>query len=1280
MEKYHFNLQPANKKRTVRILVIAGAALIVGVILAIVFGLRAASKKAKGDTENCGRGGTKQCVTGTFCDKNSKCVPGCDSDLDCTMSPFMPQRCDTDTNQCFGLPCRDATDCTGEQQCEARPPATTKVCTGVPLPRESATTVRPSESRRPVYVPAKGLSVTSMINWLLSTGVPAAKVVLGFSAVGQALAPVTSDAHDGFGAPYSSTYANAGVGPSFAYRDVMYALTDSPSGSLAFIGKDLSNMIHIVTSDDDQHVVLGTFAYVPSANEAAKKWVTDNAGSGATGGLFLSYENKESARLKTEFALNTALGGVMLYGAEGDTDSDQNLYPLGLLDTIKTAVTAATAARASPFIIAGYFGDEEYTRGRECLVIAPPGTDLRQMTSTCNAGVGVPRNVGALAAKCTHVHFGHFTISFRKPASASETGSFYVDTTDALSDFAWTVKGSSFPPGLQAWTASSAVPPTSSSCISPNAKTAWGACASEGAQKSLTDKDWSCWNAQRVGGVDVADGATRTCRTGSGFKLGSTGVGVPPPFSNAAATGQVFGGVASKAWLQEKGIKVLASIGGWNDSDYFSAASSSTYVDAFVTSVVEWVNVFQFDGVDLNWQFPGMEKRDGVKLPNNLSGYNRFPDGPPDNTKKDRSDVTANCAVSTECNYTDRTLDADRLFELVTTLRQKLPAKLILSLSISAEPVFIETLRYGRLAPFVTYFNVLCYNFNNSKLGLAPRPVTALASPLTGPPCTSNADCLSGAGTESCNRATGKCVQCISNTDCLRSGALVAGHNCDLGTNTCYCASTTECAPGLACIDHKCGVCKSDTNCPVGTVCDVENGTCVNCKSDADCVVPVSNACKAGACVPVGLAMNSPKFHVRYPLNGPSAAVEFFTGDRYNTADPRNVSDKNREKCCSGHPDVMKGGLLDGAQCRHETNVGGAVEMPWSATCDNSAAVRDYCGSVNPVTKRIMLMEDANCRSWCLNSSDGGDSTGTECAAPRLACSALMNEFCAAPAHRDSPDCRCINYATGETYQKFAEQLATLLPGQDLSTQNPVCWDPDCAGTNMLDVLRSDNMEKTWCTCQGRDVNICQQIINTNNSTNVVINDVDWKQVCPQLPNPMIKCDGDDSHAHNGNVCLYGAWTCGDPYRYPCTDNAQCSVASGTCVTACSTDAQCENNNQCSTQGCTCGGNEACGAGTFCDIATKRCVAQCKGCRPGEKCDDGTCRCGGGDGPTCSSIQNCNPSTGRCEIPCGTCSNGNVCNPATGKCECTADGGTCTGQSVCERQATQGAPSTARCT
>ena len=178
----------------------------------------------------------------------------------------------------------------------------------------------------------------------------------------------------------------------------------------------------------------------------------------------------------------------------------------------------------------------------------------------------------------------------------------------------------------------------------------------------------------------------------------------------------------------------------------------------------------------------------------------------------------------------------------------------------------------------------------------------------------------------------------------------------------------------------------------------------------------------------------------------------------------------------------------------------------------------------------------------------------------------------------------------------------------------------------------------------------------------------------------MIKCDGDDSHAHNGNVCLYGSWTCGDPYRYPCTDNAQCSVASGTCVTACSTDAQCENNNQCSIQGCTCGGKEACGAGTFCDIANTRCVAQCKGCRPGEKCDDGTCRCGGGDGPTCSSIQNCNPSTGRCEIPCGTCSNGNVCNPATGKCECTADGGTCTGQSVCERQATQGAPSTGRCT
>ena len=1270
-----YTYTPKKKWRTPLIIFAVVAVVAVVIVLAVVFG----TAKSSGTSCNGTGKSKKTCALGTFCDTaTGSCEPGCASDLDCTRSKNMPQRCDTATNSCFGLPCRDTSDCAGDQTCAERPSAPTLLCTGAPLPADSAqNTVHAAESLQDIYTPPAGLSVASMIGWLVATGVPSEKVVLGFSAIGQSLAPVTSDNTDGFNQPYDTHLKNAGHGPTFAYRDIVYARAPTPSGSLAFIGKDLGDFIH-TRSVGDRQLDAGSYAYVPSTSSHAQDWLGVYA-DGAKGGLFFSYETQNSVLNKTTFAITNRLGGVMLHGLEGDTESTAT-SPNGLLDAVKS-----TKSKPSSFIIAGYFGDEEYTQGRgECVVIAPLGTDMKTL-SPCSRNNR--RNIGELAAKCTHVHFGGFTISYRKPATSAENGSFYVDTTDALRDFAWTAAAvagptaTRFPVGLlKPWTPGSASD-AGSSCISPSAATAWSACALEGAQASHSDKTWSCWNDQRIKQWDVTGEEStviRTCRSGSGVGTGTGHTGpAPPPFSAPPANnGLAYGGVASKKWLQDQGVKVLASIGGWNDSDYFSPACSPTFVTDFVASVVAWVTAFQFDGVDLNWQFPGMEKQDGVMLPNNLTGFNSFKDGAPDNTGVTRKGVkpalTMNCAVSRTCNYKNRSLDAVQLLTFVTALRAALdPKKYLIVLSISAEPVFIASLRYDQLAPFVNYFNVMCYNFNNSKLGLPVNPVTALASPLNPPPCTDNAACLSGTATESCNLASGLCVQCTSNTDCLRSTGIVAGHQCDLVTNTCYCASTAECAAGLACIDQKCRGCNADNECAPGTKCNTAAHQCVRCTADGDCTNPVSNSCVDGACVPYGYAINSPAFYLRYPFEKGTAAAQYFTGDKY-----KDARDANVEKCCAGDPSVMKDGKLNGALCRHDAKAG-QVEMPWSTTCDNSAAVIEYCSSVNPVTGRLTLMEDANCRTWCLNSG-GVEDAGDTCSAPSTKCSQIMIDFCR--AHPESRDCRCLNYATGDAYKNFQKQIASLLPGQDPSAQNPVCWDPDCAGTNMLDVLRVNDMEKTWCKCEGHNVNICEQIINTQDS-NVVISNLDWKQVCPG-PNPVAAaCPSNvrGSDGANRNVCLYGSWVCGNPYRYACTDNAECLVSAGNCVTSCNGQ-QCTNNNQCTDNACTCGGNTACTGNDFCDTTTKTCVKQCVGtnaCRPGETCSAGVCHCGGSEsvhgdtGPTCQSSQICNISTGVCEIPCGTCSNGNQCNPKNGKCECTSSGETCTGTRVCMRSSGQ---------
>ncbi|VUD67279.1 Chitinase B [Thalassocella blandensis] len=55
------------------------------------------------------------------------------------------------------------------------------------------------------------------------------------------------------------------------------------------------------------------------------------------------------------------------------------------------------------------------------------------------------------------------------------------------------------------------------------------------------------------------------------------------------------------------GVKVLIAIGGWNngdDSAFISLASRSDYRQNFVQSVVDFVQQYNLDGVDIDWEYP----------------------------------------------------------------------------------------------------------------------------------------------------------------------------------------------------------------------------------------------------------------------------------------------------------------------------------------------------------------------------------------------------------------------------------------------------------------------------------------------------------------------------------------------------------------------------------------------------------------------------------------------------------------------------------------------------
>jgi chitinase len=130
----------------------------------------------------------------------------------------------------------------------------------------------------------------------------------------------------------------------------------------------------------------------------------------------------------------------------------------------------------------------------------------------------------------------------------------------------------------------------------------------------------------------------------------------------------------------ESKVKVMLSIGGWEDSENFpGVASTQTLRTTFAHSCVDAIRKYDFDGIDIDWEYPGYADHKG--------------------TAADRTNSTA----------------------LLLALRDSLDAyglqihkKLFLSAALAATVEHLSGYEVERLIPVLDMFNVMTYDYNGS--------------------------------------------------------------------------------------------------------------------------------------------------------------------------------------------------------------------------------------------------------------------------------------------------------------------------------------------------------------------------------------------------------------------------------------------------------------------------------------------------------------------------------------------------------------------------------------
>lgn len=183
------------------------------------------------------------------------------------------------------------------------------------------------------------------------------------------------------------------------------------------------------------------------------------------------------------------------------------------------------------------------------------------------------------------------------------------------------------------------------------------------------------WSAEDIDGEKLTHIYLSFARIDNNFRISNYDVRIPGVPDTVSSKTIMDGTWEEVKRLQKKfpDLKIIIAVGGWGAEGFSDMASTEVTREIFVDSVVEYIEKYDLDGVDLDWEYPVDGGGGTIK-----------------SRKEDKENFT----------------------ELIKLLRQKLGNDKEISFCANVSGWFLDVIEWEEVLPLVDSVNVMGYDYH----------------------------------------------------------------------------------------------------------------------------------------------------------------------------------------------------------------------------------------------------------------------------------------------------------------------------------------------------------------------------------------------------------------------------------------------------------------------------------------------------------------------------------------------------------------------------------------